>query len=57
MAPARLALSKTEALPNESITIQGNGFGDGAEVAIADITIDDVALLLVDEDSHSDKNG
>ena len=54
VAPARLALSKTEALPNESITIQGNGFGDGAEVAIANITIDDVALL-VDEDSHSDK--
>ena len=53
MAPARLALSKTEALPNESITIQGNGFGDGAEVNVDDITIDDVALL-VDDDSHSD---
>ena len=53
VAPARLALSKTEALPNESITIQGNGFGDGAEVDVDDITIDGVALL-VDDDSHSD---
>ena len=53
VAPAGLTLSKTQPLPNESITIQGNGFGDGAEVDVDDITIDDVALM-VDDDSQDD---
>ena len=53
VAPAQLTLSKTEPLPNESITIQGNGFGDRAEVMVEDITIDGVALM-VDDDSQDD---
>ena len=48
-----LNISKSEALPNELLTITGDGFG-GNNVAAADVTIDGVALHV-----HADslKNG
>ena len=53
VAPATLTLSKTTALPNDTITIQGVGFGDSPEndIALAEIKIDDVPLA-VDDDSR-----
>ena len=51
--PAGLTLTKSEALPNQSITIQGAGFSNGGEVDPAKITIDGVPLL-VDDDSLRD---
>ena len=48
--PAGLTLTRTEALPNQSITIQGNGFSNTSEIRPAKITIDGVALM-VDADS------
>ena len=51
-----LRLSVGEARANESVTIQGEGFGSGSDitVAAADITIDGVPLLV---DSDSLDNG
>ena len=51
--PAALSLTRTEALPNQSITIQGTGFGNSSGIAPRMITIDDVPLL-VDADSIRD---
>ena len=50
-----LRLSVGEARANESVTIQGEGFGSGSNVTVdpANITIDGVPLL-VDDDSLSD---
>ena len=50
-----LALSKSEALPNELITITGDGFG-GDYIDVDNITIDGVALM-VDDDSTHRENG
>ena len=53
-----LTVSKGEALPNEIITITGDGFGTGSgnHITLANITIDGVQLS-VDEDSlDSDDN-
>ena len=46
-------LSKSEALPNELITITGDGFG-GDVIKAADITIDGVSLLIDDDSLNSD---
>ena len=51
--PAALSLTKTEALPNQSITIQGTGFGNSSDIDPMKITIDGVPLL-VDGDSLRD---
>ena len=51
--PAALSLTRTEALPNQSITIQGTGFGNSSGIAPKMITIDDVPLM-VDADSVRD---
>ena len=48
-----LRVSQGEVRPNESVTIQGDGFGNGSSVPKANITIDGVALL-VDSDSLTD---
>ena len=53
VAPATLTLSKASALPNQTITIQGVGFGDAMEndIDLTKITIDDVPMA-VDDDSR-----
>ena len=53
VAPATLTLSKASALPNQTITIQGVGFGDATEndIDLTKITIDDVPMA-VDDDSR-----
>ena len=51
--PAGLTLTKEEALPNQSITIQGSGFSNTSQVQPEKITIDGVALM-VDADSLRD---
>ena len=53
VAPATLTLSKASALPNQTITIQGVGFGDAPEndIDLTKITIDDVPMA-VDDDSR-----
>ena len=49
IAPATVSASKTDVLPNESITITGNGFhGDSCVLASA-ITLDKVPVTLDDE--------
>ena len=48
-----LRVSLGEVRANESVTIQGDGFGNGSSVLKANITIDGVALL-VDSDSLTD---
>ena len=50
---SQLSLSKAEALPNELITITGDGFG-GDVISAADITIDGVALLIDEDSLNSD---
>ena len=51
--PAGLTLTRNEALPNQSITIQGSGFSNTSEINPENITIDDVPLI-VDADSLRD---
>ncbi len=46
-----LSLSKSEALPNELITITGDGFG-GQYIDVTKITIDGVALMVDDDSTH-----
>ena len=52
IAGAQLNVSKTEVLPNETITITGNGFGTGRNTCIDvdNITLDNVPVI-VDPDS------
>ena len=50
ISPSKLSLSRDAVLPNEDITITGNGFGGSASIAVADITVDNVPVQ-VDEDS------
>ena len=47
---AELNASKTSVLPNETITINGNGFGSQSCIPVANITLDNVAVM-VHEDS------
>ena len=51
VSPAELATSATAVLPNESITITGNGYGTQSCIPIANITLDNVAIQ-VDDDSQ-----
>ena len=53
ISPSALSLSRDAALPNEDITITGNGFGGSANIAVSDITVDNVRLI-VDDDSAED---
>ena len=50
VSPAELAASATAVLPNESITITGNGYGAQSCIPIANITLDNVQIQ-VDDDS------
>ena len=49
---SQLTLSKGEALPNELITITGDGFG-GDYINVMDITIDGAALMVDSDSTHS----
>ena len=51
VAPSELSVSKTDVLPNETITITGNGYGTQSCIPIANITLDNVAIE-VDDDSQ-----
>ena len=42
MPALELNVSKTEALPNETLTITGNGFGSQSCIPAANITLDNV---------------
>ena len=53
ISPSSLSLSRDAVLPNEDITITGNGFGGSANIAVSDITVDNVRLI-VDDDSAED---
>ena len=44
-----LSVSKTEALPNETITITGNGFGRQTCIPESKITLDNVPVIVDDE--------
>ena len=48
--------SKTDVLPNETLTVTGNGFGTQTCIAKSNITLDDVPLIIHD-DSLSDVCG
>ena len=50
ISPSALSLSRDAVLPNEDITLTGNGFGGSANIAVSDITVDNVPVK-VDEDS------
>ena len=46
---AELNSSKTDVLPNETITINGNGFGSQTCIPEANITLDNVAMMVHDD--------
>ena len=52
IAGAQLNVSKTEALPNETITITGNGFGSQSCIPVGNIVLDNAAVI-VDDDSEA----
>ena len=52
IAPSALTLSKDEVSANESITLRGSGFGDGAGCLIS-ATISGADLLLISDDDPS----
>ena len=52
IAPSVLNLSKEEISANESITIRGSGFGDGAG-CLTSITMSGVELMLISDDGVS----
>ena len=51
-----LNVSKTDALPNETLTITGNGFGSQTCIPAANITLDSVPVM-VDSESISTSGG
>ena len=57
VSPATLSLSKTTALPNDTITIQGVGFGDATEndIDVMEIMLDDVPLAVDDDSREGDE--
>ena len=57
VSPATLTLSKTTARPNDTITIQGVGFGDATEndIAVSEILLDDVPLAVDDDSREGDE--
>ena len=56
IAGGDLTVSKTDALPNETITITGNGFGSQTCIPASNITLDNVPVI-VDEESISTSGG
>ena len=50
LAGAQLNVSKNEALPNETLTITGSGFGSQSCIPVANIRLEDVPVV-VDDDS------
>ena len=56
IAGSQLTLSKSEVSANESITIRGSGFGDGAGCLVS-ATISGAALLLVSDDDPTPPAG
>ena len=46
VAGSELTSSETDVLPNESITISGNGYGSQTCINVADITLDNVAVQV-----------
>ena len=54
IAGAELNVSKTEVLPNETITITGNGFGTGRHLhrPAANITLDNVPVMVDDSTAN-----
>ena len=46
VAGSELTLSASDVLPNESITISGNGYGSQTCINVADITLDNVAVQV-----------
>ena len=52
IAGAQLNVSKTDALPNETLTITGNGFGTQTCIPVGNIMLDNVAVI-VDDDSEA----
>ena len=46
IAGGELNASKTDALPNETITITGNGFGSQTCIPVANITLDSVPVMV-----------
>ncbi len=53
IAPSTVSASKTDVLPNDSITITGNGFASGACIPVANIRLDDVPVKVDDESYES----
>ena len=49
VAGSELTPSETDVLPNESITISGNGYGSQTCIDVADITLDNVAVQVDSE--------
>lgn len=49
VAPSSVSASKTDVLPNESITLTGNGFASDACILATSITLDNVQVMLDDE--------
>ena len=49
IAGADLSVSKTDALPNETLTITGNGFASQSCIPAANVTLDNVAVMVDDE--------
>ena len=56
IAGAELNASKTDVLPNETITITGNGFGVQTCIPFSSFTVDDVEVM-VHNDSAADRCG
>ena len=51
-----LSVSKTDALPNETLTVTGNGFGSQTCIPAANFTLDNTPVI-VDEESISSSGG
>ena len=49
IAGAELNASKTEVLPNDTITITGNGFGTQTCIPVQNVTLDDVPVMIHDD--------
>ena len=54
---SELTASVTDVLPNETITITGNGFGSQTCVAVGNIQLDGVALQVDDESTFTCRDG
>ena len=49
IAPSTVSATKTDVLPNETITITGNGFSSNACILVGSITLDNVPVTVDDE--------